>query len=54
MINSPFEATGDDVERIAASAPRGTFALAGVATLIVLGIWLAFYLMVFVPRGAAP
>jgi hypothetical protein len=54
MINSPTQASENDVERIAAAAPRGALALAGVATLIVVVIWLAFYLLVFVPRGATP
>ena len=54
MINSPIEAAENDVERIAAAAPRGTSALAGLATLIVVGIWFAFYLLVFVPRGVTP
>ena len=54
MINSPVDVSENDVERIAASAPRGAVALAGVATLIVVVIWFAFYLLVFVPRGATP
>lgn len=52
MINSPLEAAENEVERVAAAAPRGALALAGITTLIVVGIWLAFYLLVFVPRGA--
>jgi hypothetical protein len=52
MINSPIESSDEEVERIVASGPRGAIALAGVATLIVVAIWFAFYLLVFVPRGA--
>lgn len=54
MINSPVEAAEHDVERIAAAAPRGAIALAGVATAIVVILWFAFYLLVFVPRGPTP
>jgi hypothetical protein len=54
MINSPVEAAEHDVERIAAAAPRGALALAGVATLIVVVLWFAFYLLVFVARTATP
>ena len=32
----------------------GAIALAGIATLIVVAIWFAFYLLVFVPRAGAP
>ncbi|HUI98516.1 MAG TPA: hypothetical protein VLX44_22385 [Xanthobacteraceae bacterium] len=54
MINSPIDDNDEAVERIVASGPRGAIALAGVATLVVLAIWFAFYLFVFVPRGGAP
>ena len=42
------------VEAIVASGPGGALWVAGIATAIVIGLWLAFYVMVFVPRGAAP
>ena len=32
--------------------PAGTFAVAGLATVIVLAIFLAFYFLVYLPRGA--
>ena len=38
---------------IVAAGPRGAIALAGIATAIVVAIWFAFYLFVFLPRGAA-
>ncbi|WBS02000.1 hypothetical protein OU994_27720 [Pseudoduganella sp. SL102] len=41
------------VEAIVAQGPRGAFAVAGTAVAIVLAIWLAFYLLVFVARGGA-
>ena len=39
------------VDAIVAQGPGGAFALAGIATAIVLAIWLIFYIMVFVARG---
>jgi hypothetical protein len=33
---------------------RGAIALAGTATAIVVILWVAFYLLVFVPRGPLP
>jgi len=54
MINSPTDSDDEAVERIVASGPRGAIALAGVTTLLVVAIWFAFYLLVFVPRGGTP
>jgi hypothetical protein len=42
------------VDRIAASGARGALAVVTIATAVVLGTWLAFYLFVFLPRGVAP
>ena len=62
MINSD-PATGDhiesaqqdrDVNAILQSGATGGVVLAGLATVIVLAIWFAFYLLVFVPRAIAP
>ncbi|HJS86836.1 MAG TPA: hypothetical protein VJ779_15380 [Acetobacteraceae bacterium] len=39
---------------IVLTGSRGAIALAGIATAIVAVIWFAFYLLVFVPRGAGP
>ncbi len=57
MINSdlPEQAApslDDRVDGIVADGPRGALALAGITTAIVIAIWLAFYLLVFLPRGA--
>jgi len=41
------------VDAIVAQGPGGAFALAGVATAIVVLIWFAFYFLVFVARGGA-
>jgi hypothetical protein len=58
MINShPATGRGDasaqqdeDVNAILRSGARGAVVLAGLATAIVVAIWLAFYLLVFIPR----
>ena len=44
----------DDQQRIDAiveSGPSGAFAVAGVATAIVVALWFAFYFLVYLPRG---
>jgi hypothetical protein len=41
------------VDAIVAQGPKGAFAVAGTAVAIVLALWLAFYLLVFVARGGA-
>jgi hypothetical protein len=40
------------VERIVAGGPGGALTLAGIATACVIAMWFAFYLFVFLPRGA--
>jgi hypothetical protein len=56
MINSAPEPTPDPqaeaVEAIVAAGPRGAIAVAGIATAIVVALWFAFYLLVFMPRSA--
>jgi hypothetical protein len=57
MINSdlpePIANTADErVNRIVAAGPGGAVVLAGIATACVIAIWFAFYLLVFLPRGA--
>ena len=55
MINSKSGLEDDDaVDGIVRSGARGAVALAGVATAIVIGLWIAFYLLVFLPRGPVP
>ncbi|MFC5549226.1 hypothetical protein [Massilia aerilata] len=39
------------IDEIVARGPGGAFALAGIATAIVMAIWVAFYFFVFVARG---
>jgi hypothetical protein len=62
MINSD-PATGhghasaqqnEDVNAILRSGAKGAVVLAGLSTAIVVAIWFAFYLLVFVPRAIAP
>ena len=40
------------VEEIVRQGPGGAFAVAGVATAIVVAIFFLFYFFVYVPRGA--
>jgi len=40
------------VDEIVARGPSGAFALAGVATAIVVAIYVGFYFLVYLPRGA--
>jgi hypothetical protein len=57
MINStpPQAATlGSEEERVDAivrSGPGGAVAVAGIATAVVIALWVAFYLFVFLPRS---
>ena len=50
-LPDPGEQDGE-VEHIVSEGPSGTFAVAGLATLIVVAIFIAFYFLVFLPRGA--
>ena len=62
MINSePISRESDDgtqqdaeVNAILRSGAKGAVVLAGLATIVVVAIWFAFYLLVFVPRAIAP
>ena len=44
--------TDDEVDQIVGRGPSGAFAVAGVATAIVVAIYFAFYFFVYLPRGA--
>ena len=51
----PTRPTRDDdaqVDEIVSRGPAGAFAVAGIATAIVVAIFFAFYFFVFLPRGA--
>jgi hypothetical protein len=43
--------SGEELDAIYRRSPVGAFALAGISTLSVLLLWLAFYVLVFLPRG---
>jgi hypothetical protein len=57
MSTSPIPSDADDAEEqarideIVAQGPRGAFAVAGLATVIVVAIWFAFYFLAYLPRG---
>ena len=40
------------IDEIVERGPSGAFAVAGVATAIVVLIWFAFYVFAYLPRGA--
>jgi hypothetical protein len=46
------EASDEQVEAIVSRGPTGAFAVAGIATAIVVAIYFAFYLFAYLPRGA--
>ena len=46
------EAEDAEVARIVSRGPGGTFVVAGIATAIVVAIYLVFYFLVYLPRGA--
>jgi len=56
MINSePPQESGlpdESLDRLVSTGPSGALVLAGIATFVVVAIWFAFYLFVFLPRGA--
>ena len=49
--HAPNSDERERLERALAVAPRGAFALAGTAVLLLLLIWFLIYFFVFVPRG---
>ncbi len=58
MISEPQDhntlRSGDDqrnVDEIVSKGPSGALALAVTAVVLVLAMWLAFYFLVFLPRG---
>jgi hypothetical protein len=54
MINTEHDAQADEaaLEPILQTGARGAMMLAGIATAVVVGLWLAFYLFVFLPRAS--
>jgi hypothetical protein len=59
MINSSSPqdtpaAESDSIDAIVSAGPRGAVAVAGIATAVVVALWFAFYLFVFLPRAVSP
>ena len=54
MINTEHDAQADEaaLEPILQTGARGALMLAGIATAVVIGLWFAFYLFVFLPRAS--
>ena len=50
--NVALHGNEDDLQKIVAGGPRGAIALAGLTVAMLLAIWLAFFVFVFLPRGA--
>jgi hypothetical protein len=50
--DTDFAAEDQRVDEIVSRGPRGAFAVAGVATVIVVVLYFAFYFVVYLPRGA--
>ncbi|HEX9174127.1 MAG TPA: hypothetical protein VF861_15870 [Telluria sp.] len=43
---------GKSIDEIVSRGPSGAFAVAGIATLIVVALFFIFYWLVYLPRGA--
>ena len=46
------ESSDREVDEIVGRGPSGAFAVAGIATAIVVAIYFAFYFFIYLPRGA--
>jgi hypothetical protein len=51
VITSTTESTREDFQRAAAAGPIGALVLCALSVAIVVGLWLAFYFLAFLPRG---
>jgi hypothetical protein len=51
-MNEETSSEQDKVDEIVRRGPAGTFAVAGVATAIVVAMYFGFYFLVYLPRGA--
>lgn len=49
---SPDDVDDRQVDEIVGRGPSGAFAVAGVATAIVVVLYVLFYVVVYLPRGA--
>lgn len=50
-VDSHVNDVDAEVDRIVAAGPSGAFAVAGVATALVVAIYVAFYVFAYLPRG---
>jgi hypothetical protein len=50
--NVAYLGAQEEIERIATAGPRGAVVLAAVAVAVLLAIWIAFFVLVYLPRGA--
>jgi len=49
--DGPVDESEREVDEIVRRGPGGAFAVAGIATAIVVAIYFAFYFFVYLPRG---
>ena len=49
--NVAVHGDNDAVQKIVAKGPRGALALAGLTVAMLLALWFAFFVLVFLPRG---
>lgn len=52
MPDDTPQASDEAVEKIASEGPTGTWAVAGLATFLVVLIYFLFYFLAYLPRGA--
>lgn len=52
MAEDNPQVTDEAVEKIASEGPAGTWAVAGLATFLVVLIYFLFYFLAYLPRGA--
>jgi hypothetical protein len=45
-------ATDEEVDLVVGRGPSGAFAVAGIATAIVVALYIGFYFFIYLPRGA--
>jgi hypothetical protein len=51
MLESKPPNLDQNLETLARRTPTGAVAVCGLAVAIVIGIWIAFYFLAFLPRG---
>ena len=49
--NVAFNGSQHELQEIVAAGPRGALVLAGGAVAVLLALWFAFFVLVFLPRG---